>query len=417
MKKNLPDRLKICFISKKLPRGGAAADYGYLWPLCRSLVKRNHEVSVITADAVKSGTSNVADGVKIHYVESPIIGDPKTALKEAFLDCFEELHLENPFDLVHNVDDSGYLIALHKKELSFALASDINGIQLDQIFGLLGLAEETLHSFLKTSISVGLRFLASFFGNDRRLLKASDGVFVTSKQQKDILELYYFIASRKSYIIPYGVNAKELGPEPTEQVHPFASLGIDQDTKVILSITPLLNIEEIKNLLTALERVVIKKPRTALVIVGEGPGRFELEEHTLNLALGSKVHFTGDRTPEEIDSFITACDIYINLQSKSSGFEPTVLEAMASRKTVVASEVGTSSDLIQNGVDGFLLRPTEIHSLSRLLLEAVSGQIDTASVGLRAREKILKTFDTSKMVDETVQAYFAILKATKRFKK
>jgi len=35
---------------------------------------------------------------------------------------------------------------------------------------------------------------------------------------------------------------------------------------------------------------VIKKPRTALVIVGEGPGRYELEEHTLNLVLASKVY-------------------------------------------------------------------------------------------------------------------------------
>jgi len=416
MKKNLPDRLKICFTSQKLPRGGAAADYGYLWPLCRSLVKRNHDVSVITVDSVKSGTSITADGVNIHYIETPIIGDPKQAQKEAFLDCFEELHLEHPFDIVHNVDSSGLLIALHKMNLNLSVASDINGIQLDQIFGLLGLAEETLPSYLKTSINVGLRFLASFFGSDRKLLRASDGVFVTSKQQKDILELYYFIASSKTYIIPYGVNAKELGPETKGDSHPFQLLGIEPETKIILTIAPLLHIEEIKNLITALERVVIKKPRTALVIVGEGPGRFELEEHTLNLALGSKVYFTGDKTPEEIDEYITACDIYINLQSKSSGFEPTVLEAMASRKTVVASEVGTSSNLIQNGVDGFLLRPTEIHSLSRLLLEAVSGQIDTRTVGIRARDKILKMFDTSKMVEETVQAYFAILKAGKRYK-
>jgi glycosyltransferase involved in cell wall biosynthesis len=417
MKKVLPTALKIGFISHKFPRGGAAADYGYLWPLCRSLVKKGHNVSVITSDPQRSGVSQVSDGVFIHYVEQPIIGDPKTALKESFLDCFEELHLEAPFDLVHSVDSAGFLIAMHKKELKFILASDINGIQLDQIFGLLGLTENTISSYLKTAVAVGIKFLRSFFGKDRKLLKSSDGVFVTSKQQKDILELYYFVPSVKTHIIPFGVNAKELEPQGESPVNAFASLGIEPNTKVILTITPFLNVEETKNLLTAFERVVIKKPRTALVIVGEGPQRFELEEHMLNLALASKVWFAGELPPEDVGRFVTGCDVYVNLQSKSAGFEPTVLEAMASCKTVIASEVGTSSNLIQNGYDGFLLRPTEIHSLSRLLLEAVSGQIDTKAVGERAREKVLKTFDTSKMVEETELAYYEILKASKKYRK
>jgi glycosyltransferase involved in cell wall biosynthesis len=90
---------------------------------------------------------------------------------------------------------------------------------------------------------------------------------------------------------------------------------------------------------------------------------------------------------------------------------------MASQKTVVASEVGTSSNLIQNGVDGFLLRPTEITSLSRLLLDVVSGQIDTEAVGRRARQKILQMFDTTKMVEETIQAYHAILLSTRKYRK
>jgi glycosyltransferase involved in cell wall biosynthesis len=416
MKKKLPQSLRICFISQKMPRGGAAADYGYLWPLCRSLAQKGHTVYVITAEPSKSGLSQIIDNVHIHFIDTPIIGDPKTSHREAFLDSFEALHLEEPFDIVHCADASGYAISHHKKELGFALATDINGIQLDQIFGLLGLTEDTLTSYTGTSIAVGLKFLRSFFGDDRRLLKNSDGIFVSSKQQQDILELYYLIASKRIFVIPYGVNAKELGPDPVHE-DPFANLGVEPDTKIVLTSTPLLNVEETKNLLTAFERVVIKKPRTALVIVGEGSGRFELEEHMLNLALASKVHFTGDRSPEEIDSYISACHVYVNLRSKSSGFEPTVLEAMASQKTVVASEVGTSSNLIQNGVDGFLLRPTEITSLSRLLLDVVSGQIDTEAVGRRARQKILQMFDTTKMVEETIQAYHAILLSTRKYRK
>lgn len=416
MKKTLPEKLRICFLSQKLPRFAAAADYGYLWPLCRNLATRGHDVTVITVEATTGSLTETSHGVQIHHVEQPAFGEIGASLRESVLDRFEQLHLEKPFDIVHSVDGTGYLVALHKKELDVVFAADINGLQLDHIFGILGLTEEKVLSYLQTSVAVASKFLRSFFGNDRKLLKNSDGVFVTSKQQRNILELYYFVPDRRIYVIPYGINSKELEPEaPTE--NPFSELGIEPDTKVILTVTPLINVEETKNLLTAFERVVIKKPKIALVIVGEGPKRKELEFHMLSLALASKVWFTGSLSPEKVDSLITACDIYVNLHSKSSGFEPTVLEAMACGKMVIGSEVGTSSNVIQNGIDGFLLRPTEISALSRLLLDGVSGQIDTLAVGHRARQKILKMFDTTRMVEETIRAYFGILKSTGKYKK
>jgi 1,2-diacylglycerol 3-alpha-glucosyltransferase len=332
------------------------------------------------------------------------------------LDRLEQLHTEKPFHLIHSVDSSGKLIGPYKKELNVALAADISGIQLDQIFGILGLTEDTVMSYLKTSFSVTVKFLKSFFGDDHRLLKASDGVFVASPQQKDILELYYLIPSRRIYVIPYGINTQELEPSK-ESENVFTKWGIAPGTKVILTSTPLLNVEETKNLLTAFVKVVIKKPNTTLVIAGDGPKRKDLEFHMLSLALASKVVFTGNISPIEEDVAINKCDIYVNLSSKSSGFEGSVLEAMACRKMVIASEVGTSANLIKSGVDGFLLRPTEIASLTRLLLEAVSGQIDTETIGRMAREKILKMFDTQAMVTETIGAYRQILKSTGKYRK
>jgi glycosyltransferase involved in cell wall biosynthesis len=155
--------------------------------------------------------------------------------------------------------------------------------------------------------------------------------------------------------------------------------------------------------------VAIKKPQSALVIVGEGIRQKELEEHMLNLALASKVWFVNPSDPEIVDEMIKNADAYVNLYSKSSGFEPTVLDAMAAEKTVIASEVGTSSQVITPGIDGFLLRPTEIAALSRLLLQIVSDQIDIKSIGQRARQKILKMFDNQKMVEQTVETYKKIL--------
>jgi 1,2-diacylglycerol 3-alpha-glucosyltransferase len=416
MKSKRPEKLRICFVSQRLPKTGLGADYGYLWPLCRNLVRRGHEITVITMESHEGAASQFVEGVHIHYVESPLSPEFGPGLKESILDRLEELHIEKPFHLIHGVDHTSSYIAQHKAKLQTALAVDVKGTQLDRIFGILGMTEETLSSYISTSMAVGFKFLRSFFGDDRRMLKHADGVFVASLQQQDILERYYYVPSRKVHIIPFGIDGRQFEPAPPDESL-LRELGIDRETKIILTITPLINLDETKNLLSAFERVVIKKPKTALIIVGEGPKRKELEFHMLNLALGSKVWFAGQVEPDKLHSLINTCDIYCNLYSRSSGFEPTVLEAMASCKTVIASEVGTSSNVIENGVDGFLIRPTEIHSLSRLILEAVSDQVDTKTVGAKARQKILKMFDTAQMVDQTIQAYQEILLATGKYKK
>jgi glycosyltransferase involved in cell wall biosynthesis len=296
MKPPIPEHLRLCFFSQKLPRKRGSDNYGYLWPLCRSLAKMGHDVTVITSEGGDAKVDKV-EGVEIHSLESPL-GFGGAPTKESFLDRLEQLHNEKPFDLLHSVDGSGKFVAPFKKELKLTMAADISGIELDQIFGLLGLTEDTVLSYLKTSTAVTTKFLKSFFGEDHRLLKNADGVFVASPRQKDILELYYLIPSRRVYVIPYGINTGEL-PVPTPNKMVFEKWGVPAGAKVILTVTPLLNVEETKNLLTAFERVVIKKPSTALVIAGDGPKRKEIEFHMLQLALASKVFFTGQVTSEE----------------------------------------------------------------------------------------------------------------------
>lgn len=414
MKKSIPENLRICFVTHKLPFFDRSTDYGYLWPLCRSLAKKGHDITVITSDSPDENFSSRDKNIHIHYLEGGF-GEATTAFKESVLEMLEQLHVEKPFDIVHSVDNTGLYVSLYKKKLNVALATDVKGTHLDEIFDLLGLAEDTFSSYLKTSWAVAVQFLKSFFGTDRKIIRRSNGVFVTSQQQQDILERYYFYPSRKVHIIPYGIDSSTF--QASSPIGPvFEKWGIQPGTKVILTVTPMVNAEVTKNLLTAFERVVIKKPNSALVIAGDGPRRKELEAHMLNLVLVSKVYFTGALPPEELSQMIQACDIYVNLNSKSSGFEATLLEAMASCKTVIASEVGTSANAIDSGVNGFLLRPTEIGPLSRLLLEAVSDQIDTASIGERARQKILKMFDNTRMVDQTIQAYRKILLATGKYR-
>jgi glycosyltransferase involved in cell wall biosynthesis len=416
MKKALPSQLNICITSHRYPLSEWAAPYGYLWVLTQRLVERGHKVTVITSEPPRDKMMARYKGVDVHHLERDLYSNSPAGRHEAVYEKFEELHFQNAFDIVHSVDDSGLYLALHKKALNVTVAMTGSVLELDQIFGILGLTEETVWSYIKTSFSVAIRFLKSFFGIPHKALKLSHGVFVASPEEAEILERYYFLPSSKSFIIPFGVDGNRFEPRQTK-AEILAQLGVEPDTQLILTSTPMIHVEETKNLLTAFERVVVKKPKTALIIVGDGPKFKDIELHSLNLVLGSKVHFMGEVSPEQMNQLINACDVYVNLFSKSSGYEQSVLEAMACCKTVISSPVGTSSHVIQNGTDGFLIRPTEIQPLSRLLVQIMSHQVDTRSIGEKARKKVLKMFDNEHMVDETINAYKSILLNAGKYKK
>jgi glycosyltransferase involved in cell wall biosynthesis len=89
---------------------------------------------------------------------------------------------------------------------------------------------------------------------------------------------------------------------------------------------------------------------------------------------------------------------------------------MAQKKVVIGSELSPLADVIEDGVDGFLLRPADSESLSQLLLELFSGGMPLAEIGDRARQKIINIFDTKKMVFALLDAYRKILVNSGRFK-
>jgi glycosyltransferase involved in cell wall biosynthesis len=170
-------------------------------------------------------------------------------------------------------------------------------------------------------------------------------------------------------------------------------------------------------MLKAFERVAVKKPNAYLLIVGNGPGWKQIEFEMLSLALGSKVVMTGALKAEEVADCISVADVFVNMSSRSTGFEPAMLEAMAQKKIIIGSEMSSISNIVEDGRDGFLLRPADTDSLANLLIEIFSGGLPISDIGERAHEKVTNLFDSRKMVHSIEEAYQKILLNTKVLKR
>lgn len=415
-KSALPESLNICLTSFRFPILSRASDQSFLWPIARGLAREGHKVTVIAATSALKKPEVERDGVKVYFLYEGPKNLSHMNFQMAARQKFMQLHKENPFHIVHSIDKSGFKIGLKKKNFKVAVAYDVDATQMSQLFAIQAMRQDTLSSMLATGIATAYKFLTTYYGGDRKLLASADGIFVTNPEQKNILERYYLYPDFHTYTVPYGIEKNDLTPKE-KPLELKKRLQIPENAHVAVTITDMAQTVEIIPLLNAFAKVAIKKPNSYLLILGNGPRFKDIEYEVLNRALGNKVLLTGAVPVSEIEDYIVLSDVFISLSSRTTGFEPSTLEAMAQKKVVLGSEVSPISNIIEDGQDGFLVRPADSDSIANLLVEIFSGTMPAEEIGERARKKIVDLFDTSKMVQSTIDAYKKILLNTGMYKK
>lgn len=412
----IPDKLNVCLVARQYPIMGRTAGFSFLRLIARGLAARDHQVTVLAAEHPEGRTEIEQEGVKIHFLmetrQARARRDPFPDLVKA---KFVELHRNRPFHLIHSVDNSALRISLYKDAYRVAVAYDVAATRMSEIFALMGMSQESFGSIIRTSLAVGYKYLKTYYGGDRQLLKTADGVFVASPRERIALERYYLYPDSRIHTVPYGIEISDLATrERSEELR--RKLGIPETAKVVATVTDMTETEEVVNLLSAFERVVIKKPNSRLIIVGDGPKFKEIERAMLDRALGSKVIMTGSIKVSDLPDYVALADVFVNLSSRTTGFEPSLLEAMAQKKVIIGSEVSPMATIVEHSRDGFLIRPADVAELTGLLLDIFAGGLPIAEIGEMARQKVLDLFSPQKMVIETLKAYYAILKRTGYYK-
>lgn len=415
-KLSIPHQLNICLIANKFPILGRAAEHGFLWPIARGMSTNGHKVTVLSWRNPQGKAVIEQDGVTAHYLGVGLNRPGTLNFQQQVFNKFKILHAREPFHLVHSIDAGGFLVGRHRKSLRVAMMYDVESTHMSEMISILGLSQDSLGSMLRTSLKVTYRFLHTYFGFDRKLLNTADGVFVTTPQQRLALERHYLYPDYHTYSVPYGIEIGDLSPrEKSDELR--KKLGLPANANTVVTFTDMMEFGEMRNLLRAFEKVAIKKPSARMIIVGDGPLKRDIEFEMLNLALGSRVLFAGAVIGQELSDYIALAEVFVNLRSRTSGFEPSMLEAMAQKKVIIGSEVTPISTIVEDGKDGFLVRPADINGIATLLIQIFTDQLPVAHIGESARQKVMSLFDTQKMVQETLDAYYETLSRTGIYQK
>lgn len=153
-------------------------------------------------------------------------------------------------------------------------------------------------------------------------------------------------------------------------------------------------VKDIATLVRAMAIVHQRNPHLLLSIVGDGPERDFLESLVNDLELSSVVTFHGFR--RDIPEVLREIDIF-TLSSLSEGTSITLLEAMASAKPVVVTDVGGNPAIVEQGVNGFLVPAGEPDSLAQALLRLANDPVLCQSMAAANINKVTEHYSIQAM--------------------
>jgi glycosyltransferase involved in cell wall biosynthesis len=150
-------------------------------------------------------------------------------------------------------------------------------------------------------------------------------------------------------------------------------------------------------LIDAAAEVVRQEPAVGFVIFGDGPCREALTQQLRQAGLASSVVLAGFRT--DLDRFLPHFDQFV-LPSFTEGMPNVILEAFAASVPVVATAVGGTPELVEDGQTGFLVPPGDAVALAGRILEGVRSPERLRDLALAGRERVLERHTFSAQAED-----------------
>ncbi|TCM78971.1 glycosyltransferase [Rhodovulum steppense] len=167
--------------------------------------------------------------------------------------------------------------------------------------------------------------------------------------------------------------------------------GTDRDSGLhMVFIGRLAPVKGLRVLIAAFAEALSQEPGLRLTIVGDGEDRTTLE--ALAAPLGNAIRFTGYLSQQEVTALLARADALV-LPSFAEGVPVVLMEAMASGKPVIATQVAGVAELVENGVSGYLVPPGDATALADRILRLAADPEARRAMGRAGRAYVEREFD------------------------
>jgi L-malate glycosyltransferase len=168
------------------------------------------------------------------------------------------------------------------------------------------------------------------------------------------------------------------------------------------------NFRPVKRLTDTVEifALVRAKMPAKLVLIGDGPDHGAAEYLVRKKKLQKDVFFLGKQA--NVYEKLAAADLFL-LPSQLESFGLAALEAMACEVSVIGTNAGGMPEVVEHGVDGYLVEPGDVQAAARYAIEILSRADRGREMGQRARVNAKKKFCANDVIPVYESYYKRIL--------
>ena len=215
-------------------------------------------------------------------------------------------------------------------------------------------------------------------------------------------------AAQRSVVIYNGVDLSWFDGERSGR----EKLGLRTDAFVIAQVGRIVRGKGVHIFVKALASVAARHPNVRGVIVGdasvnEDPAYVsEIEELVSGLGLAQGILFTGH--VNDVRCVYAGTDLLVQ-PSASEGFGRTLIEAMAMRVPVIATNVGGPCEIVEDGVSGLLVPPNDPEALATAIERVIKDGSLATRLADSGRNRVQARFCLDRQVAETQALYDQVL--------
>lgn len=369
--------MRIAIISPVFPpyRGGIGTA---AYTEAEELSRRGHEITVFTSKREKSPV--VAAGFSLRRLRPVLKYGNAAFLPQLWwkLKNFDVVHLHYPF--------------FGGAEVIYKITKKQNNKKTKLIV--------TYHHDVVGSGWLGKIFKWHTKNLMPKILGAADKIIVSSLDYgknsniKEILEKN----PEKFFEIPFGVDAEKFSPAEAGQ-DLFKKFNLFT-ARTILFVGGLDKAHYFKGL-EVLIRAKAEMPVAKILVVGDGDLRPHYEKMVADLNLKDQIIFVGSVASEDLPDYYNLADVVV-LPSldQSEAFGIVLIEASASGKPVVASNLPGVRSVVEYGVNGFTFSPGNAKELAEKINYFLDNPAAAKDFGKNGRQRVLEKYDLKKIGEQ-----------------
>lgn len=354
--------------------------------LGRELATRGHEVHFISyARPVR--LSNFVQNIYFHEVEMnsyPLFKHQSygLSLTSTILEVLEYEQL----DIIHG---------------HYAIPHAVSAYLAKQILQKRGADVKILTTLHGTDITlVGLE--PSFLPLVKFSIEESDGVTAVSEFLKQKTLANYHIDKEIEVIYNF-IDTERFKPVDSDT---FRQRIAPNGEKILMHTSNFRPVKRVPDTIQILKLVKEQGLAAKLVLIGDGPDRYECERLARESGLQKDVTFLGKQ--DCLTELLSAADIFL-MPSQSESFGLAALEAMACGVPIVSSSAGGLPELNIHNQTGFIAELGDTGKIAKYAAELLTNEKKYAAFSENCRRRALEQFDTQLVVPKYIAYYERIL--------